>query len=63
VRVDRIHSNFKQIELSEESFEKVSAIGKGRTKRFNLPAKYSPTWRVNTFDEEGEAEFPAQPIV
>ncbi|KAI0029938.1 Aldo keto reductase [Vararia minispora EC-137] len=63
VNKDRIYSNFKQIELAPAAYEKVSKIGVGRTRRFNKPALYKPSWRINVFDEEGETTYPALPVV
>ncbi|KAI0264120.1 Aldo keto reductase [Gloeopeniophorella convolvens] len=60
VQKDRVLSNFKQIELSQEDYEKISAIGKNNRVRFNIPITFSPlTWSINLFDEEVEkaAEF------
>ncbi|KAI0314586.1 Aldo keto reductase [Amylostereum chailletii] len=63
VNKDRIVSNFQQIELSKEDYEKVSQIGVGRHHRFNTPALYKPSWSINLFDEEGEKEFSLRPKV
>ena len=60
---DRIISNFSQITLSQEDYEKVSKIGVGRHKRFNTPGLYKPTWGINLFDEEGEKDIPVRPKV
>jgi L-glyceraldehyde reductase len=54
---ERIESNFKQIELSDAAFAKVSQIGEGRRRRFNIPVHYNPPWEVNIFDEEVEKAF------
>ncbi|KAI0343599.1 Aldo/keto reductase [Trametopsis cervina] len=58
VQNDRIASNFKQVELSKEDYEAVSAIGKGTTVRFNSPFNYNtasdPKWNVNIFSEGDE---------
>ncbi|RDB24967.1 Aldehyde reductase 1 [Hypsizygus marmoreus] len=51
VHEDRILSNFKQVELSKEDYEKVTAIGHGNYTRFNIPYTYKPKWDVNIFDE------------
>ncbi|KAJ7188974.1 NADP-dependent oxidoreductase domain-containing protein [Mycena filopes] len=56
VQAERIVSNFKQVELSEEDYEKVTAIGKGRHLRFNIPYRYDPSWDIALFGEEAEAK-------
>ena len=55
----RIVSNFKQIELSKEDYEKVSALG--RRERFSYPIKFSlecgiPKWNIDLFNEEEEKD-------
>ncbi|KAG6918876.1 hypothetical protein DXG01_010940 [Tephrocybe rancida] len=61
VQEERIVSNFKQVELSQEDYEKISAIGHGNYTRFNIPFTYNPKWDVNIFDEpvEKQAAFKA----
>lgn len=54
IQEERIISNFKQIELSDEDFNKVSAIGHNNHTRFNTPFSYSASWDVNIFDEPVE---------
>ncbi|RXW24957.1 hypothetical protein EST38_g865 [Candolleomyces aberdarensis] len=54
VQESRIHSNFKQVELSKEDYEKITAIGKENRTRFNIPITYNPKWDINLFDEEEE---------
>ncbi|KAJ7799979.1 NADP-dependent oxidoreductase domain-containing protein [Mycena olivaceomarginata] len=56
VQEERIISNFKQVTLSEEDFEKISALGKGRHLRYNIPYRYTPKWDISLFDEEAEAQ-------
>ncbi|KAJ7251164.1 Aldo/keto reductase [Mycena haematopus] len=56
VQEGRIVSNFKQIELSEEEFAKLSALGHGRHVRFNIPYRFSPSWDISLFDEAAEAK-------
>ncbi|KAL4071342.1 NADP-dependent oxidoreductase domain-containing protein [Scleroderma yunnanense] len=51
VHEDRIISNFKQVELSKDDYEKISSIGKNNHKRFNVPITYNPKWDINVFDE------------
>ncbi|KAF8058699.1 NADP-dependent oxidoreductase domain-containing protein [Lyophyllum atratum] len=51
VQEDRIVSNFKQVELSQEDYEKITAIGRDNHTRFNIPITYKPKWDVNIFDE------------
>jgi len=61
---DRIESNFQQVELSDETFAKLSAIGHNNRIRFNIPYRYNPSWSINVFDEEVEqtAEHRPKPI-
>ncbi|TFY74963.1 hypothetical protein EWM64_g9049 [Hericium alpestre] len=54
VHKERIISNFKQIELSEADYEKVTAIGKGNRLRYNCPAAYKERWPIDVFNEEVE---------
>lgn len=57
VQEERIISNFKQVELSKEDFEKVSNIGVGNRTRFNIPwTTCNPNWDINCFGEPEEAE-------
>ena len=53
VQAERIESNFKQIELSTEDYEKITALGKDYT-RFNIPFGYTPPWDINIFGEPEE---------
>jgi len=50
----RIESNFKQIEISDEEFEKINELGKNKTIRYNVPVTYKPKWNVNVFNTEAE---------
>ncbi|KAG6893102.1 hypothetical protein C0993_001994 [Termitomyces sp. T159_Od127] len=61
VKQDRIISNFKQVELSKEDYEKISSLGHNNYTRFNIPFTYKPKWDVNIFDEpiEKQAAFRA----
>ncbi|KAG2158597.1 NADP-dependent oxidoreductase domain-containing protein [Suillus bovinus] len=54
VQEGRIISNFKQVELSKEDYEKVTAIAGGKVGRFNIPICFKPKWDINLFDEEPE---------
>lgn len=54
VQEDRIKSNFKQVKLSQEDFDKVSSIGHNRRVRYNIPFNYTPSWSINIFNEEAE---------
>jgi len=56
VTESRIISNFQQIKLSQEDYEKVTSIGHGKYRRYNIPLTYTPKWSVNIFDEEVEKE-------
>ncbi|KAJ7647898.1 NADP-dependent oxidoreductase domain-containing protein [Roridomyces roridus] len=55
VQEERIQSNFKQIELSQEDFDAISALGKDKHVRFNIPYRYSPSWDIALFGEPEEA--------
>ncbi|EIN06436.1 Aldo/keto reductase [Punctularia strigosozonata HHB-11173 SS5] len=55
VQEERIVSNFRQVELSKDAYEKVSAVGKGNHTRFNIPYNYKPGWDINIFGEPDEA--------
>ncbi|KAJ7099346.1 NADP-dependent oxidoreductase domain-containing protein [Mycena belliarum] len=55
VQEERIISNFKQISLSKEDYEKITALGKGRHVRYNIPFRYTPKWDIVLFDEPEEA--------
>ncbi|TEB37609.1 Aldo/keto reductase [Coprinellus micaceus] len=54
VQESRIHSNFKQVELSSEDYEKVTSIGVANRTRFNIPYTYKPKWDIQLFGEEEE---------
>ncbi|CAA7260514.1 unnamed protein product [Cyclocybe aegerita] len=55
VQEDRIISNFKQVELSKEDYEKVSSVVVGNRTRFNIPLTTNkPVWDFNLFDEPEE---------
>lgn len=55
VQASRIESNFQQVELSQEDYEKISTIGKDHV-RFNIPYGYSPQWDINIFGEPQEKD-------
>lgn len=46
VQFERIESNFKQVELSEEDYAAISKIGEGNHTRFNIPFRYEPHWSL-----------------
>jgi L-glyceraldehyde reductase len=52
----RIITNFEQVTLEEEDYQKIGQIGKNNHLRFNIPITYSPKWSINLFDEEIEKE-------
>lgn len=56
VNEDRIKSNFQQIELSKEDYEKVSSIKGDKSTRFNIPFRYTPWWDIAIFEEPEEAK-------
>ncbi|KJA29882.1 hypothetical protein HYPSUDRAFT_60730 [Hypholoma sublateritium FD-334 SS-4] len=57
VQEDRIVSNFKQVKLSDEDYEKVTAIGVGNRTRFNIPlTTCNPVWDIDCFGEPEEKQ-------
>lgn len=54
VTPSRIDSNFKQVELSDEHYNKITELGKNKTVRYNVPVTYEPKWNVNVFNTEAE---------
>ncbi|KDQ56293.1 hypothetical protein JAAARDRAFT_132718 [Jaapia argillacea MUCL 33604] len=54
VQEERIISNFKQVELSKEDYETISALGHNNYTRFNIPYNYNPRWDINIFGEPEE---------
>ncbi|KAK7052832.1 hypothetical protein VNI00_004151 [Paramarasmius palmivorus] len=63
VQEERIKSNFQQIELSQEDYDKITAIGKDNHTRFNIPFGYTPQWDINIFDEPEEQAASNKPNV
>ncbi|KAI4524590.1 NADP-dependent oxidoreductase domain-containing protein [Schizophyllum commune] len=55
VQAERIHSNFKQVELSEEDYQAITKVGENNHTRFNIPYRYEPHWDINIFGEPEEA--------
>ncbi|CAL5869905.1 uncharacterized protein PFLUO_LOCUS4138 [Penicillium psychrofluorescens] len=54
VTPSRIRDNFKEVELTPEEVQKVSALGKDR-RRFNIPLTANkPRWNINIFSEDEE---------
>ena len=51
---ERIVSNFQQIELSDEDFEKLTELGRKNPKRFNVKTTYPPYWDINISNDELE---------
>ncbi|KAJ7672094.1 Aldo/keto reductase [Mycena rosella] len=56
VQEERIISNFKQVELTKEDYEKISSLGHGRHVRYNIPFRYTPKWDIGLFGEPEEAK-------
>ncbi|KAJ9474179.1 Xylose reductase 1 [Pseudozyma hubeiensis] len=51
----RIKSNFDQLELKDEDYEKVTSLYKELGKvRFNIPKTYQPFWDIDIFGEDAE---------
>ncbi|KIY69782.1 Aldo/keto reductase [Cylindrobasidium torrendii FP15055 ss-10] len=64
VQPERLTSNFKQVELSDEDYEKIYALGKNEHTRFNIPYLYSkPVWNINIFDEPEEQSAKHKPFL
>ncbi|KAF8491760.1 Aldo/keto reductase [Gautieria morchelliformis] len=56
VNEEHILSNFQQVELSKDDFDKISAVKGAKTTRFLIPILDSPSWDLNVFDEMEEAK-------
>ncbi|SNX85738.1 related to GCY1 - galactose-induced protein of aldo/keto reductase family [Melanopsichium pennsylvanicum] len=53
----RIKSNFDQLELKDEDYQKVSSLFNELGKvRFNIPKTYTPFWDIDVFGEEQEKD-------
>ncbi|KAF8633298.1 hypothetical protein AX17_004473 [Amanita inopinata Kibby_2008] len=64
VREERIISNFKQVELGKEDYEKISSIGIGNYTRYNIPFTYGNSqWDINLFDEPAEKAAKHRPAI
>ncbi|OSX61644.1 hypothetical protein POSPLADRAFT_1040134 [Postia placenta MAD-698-R-SB12] len=63
VQKERIISNFKQVTLSAEDYEELTAVGKKSPTRFNIPFYYSTRWDINIFGQKEEAEAKNTPKV
>ena len=60
---ERIESNFKQVMLSEEEYQKLIALGKRDPTRFNIPFTYAPNWDINIFNDPAEQGATHKPRV
>ena len=60
---ERIESNFKQVSLSEEDYQKLVALGKNNHVRFNIPYTYSPRWDINIWNEPAEQPATHKPKI
>lgn len=56
VTQSRIVSNFNQIDLTEEDYQKISHVleTNGGHVRYNVPITYNPPWDINVFNEAVE---------
>jgi L-glyceraldehyde reductase len=55
VQEARIISNFKEIEIADDDFARISKLGEGDLwHRYNVPFGYTPTWPINIFKEGNE---------
>ncbi|KAF8499353.1 Aldo/keto reductase [Gautieria morchelliformis] len=50
VNEDRIKSNFQQVELSKEDYEKISAVKGAKETRLNIPYRDTPSWDISIFN-------------
>ena len=55
VHAARIESNFQQVELSDEDYEKLCDLGRKKRRRYNIKTTYPPFWDINIFGEPEEA--------
>jgi L-glyceraldehyde reductase len=56
IYAERIISNFKQVELPKEDYERLTSYGKANAVRFNTPSVVNkPKWDINIFEEPSEA--------
>ena len=65
VTSSRITSNFKQIDMSNDEYKKISRIveSNGGHVRYNVPITYDPPWDINVFDEEVEKKATHQLVI
>ena len=60
-------SNFKQVELTKEDYDAITAIGKDKQIRFNTPYGYctdsDPKWDINIFNDPAEQSATHKPRV
>ncbi|TFY51219.1 hypothetical protein EVJ58_g10681 [Rhodofomes roseus] len=63
VQKERIDSNFKQVSLSEEDYQKLVSLGKRDPTRFNMPYTYAPNWDINIFNNPAEQAATHKPKV
>ena len=54
-RAERIVSNFQQVELSDEDYEKICELGRKNPRRYNVKTMYPPFWDINMFNDPAEA--------
>ncbi|EKM81197.1 hypothetical protein AGABI1DRAFT_112884 [Agaricus bisporus var. burnettii JB137-S8] len=55
VHEDRIISNFKEVEITDDDFARMNKIGEGDLwHRYNIPFFYNPCWSISTFSEDRE---------
>ncbi|GBE80808.1 Aldehyde reductase 1 [Sparassis crispa] len=54
VHKDRIISNFKQITLPKEYYEKITELGRHHATRYNMPFLYAPHWDISIFNDDLE---------
>ena len=54
VTPERIESNFKQVELSDEDYEKLTELGRKHPRRYNVKTTYGILWDINIFNDPAE---------
>ena len=54
-RTARIESNFQQVEISDEDYEKLCDLGRKKRRRYNIKTTYPPYWDIDIFGEPEES--------
>jgi L-glyceraldehyde reductase len=57
VQEDRIISNFKEVEITDDDFARIFKLGEGDLRhRYNIPLHYNPSWSISIFKEDKEKD-------